>query len=282
MKMKIQHILLSLSLLLTASCDKIEGPYGVSSGTGVDTTEDVVRKVLIEDFTGHTCQACPNAHREATRLHNLLGEQLVVLAIHADFWADPYPAGAPYFTYDFRNAVSTQIATDFNVIGQPFPKGMVNRMLNTSTSSQLILDWGNWDPKVSEWLAIPADAGLEITPAYDNVNREITAEVNVKVINELTDPVSLAVYFSEDSILQWQKDGSTNVQNYIHNHVLRGSLNGVYGESLGAQAAGTEITRTYTGTLAPADAVAEHVHLVAVLMNETTKEIIQVEEVKLK
>lgn len=281
--MKIQHILTGLFLMSVVACDEIEGPYGVSSGGGnIDTTEDVVRKVLIDDFTGHTCQACPNAHREAKRLQNLLGEQLVVLAVHADFWADPYPSGAPYFTYDFRNPISTQIATDFNVIGQPFPKGMVNRMINTSTNTQLILDWANWEPKVSEWLAIPADAGIEIDPSYNETSRTMTAEVKVKVIKALTDPVSLAVYFTEDSILQWQKDGSTNVQNYVHNHVLRGSLNGVYGESLGAQAAGAEITRTYSGTLIPNDAVADKVHLVAILMNETTKEVIQVEEVELK
>ncbi len=280
--MKIQHILLAATLFLVASCDEIDGPYGVSNTGGTDTTEDVVRKVLIEDFTGHTCQACPNAHREATRLHNLLGEQLVVLAVHADFWADPYPSGAPYFTYNFHNATSTQIATDFNVMGQPFPKGLVNRMLSPGTNTTLVLDWANWEPKVNEWLLLPADAGLEITPSYNDGTREITADVKVKMVNELTDPVSLAVYFSEDSIINWQKDGSTNIPDYVHNHVLRGTLNGVYGESLGVQSAGAEITRSYSGTLTPSDAVADHVHLVAILMNETTKEIIQVEEVKLK
>jgi hypothetical protein len=282
-KMKFKHLLLvAASILFIQGCDEIDGPYGVTNNGGIDTSDNIVRKVLIEDFTGHTCQACPNAHREATRLHNLFGEQLVILAIHADFWADPYPSGAPYFTYDFRNPTSTQIATDYNVVGQPFPKGMVNRMLNTSTNTQLILDWANWEPKVNDWLAIPADAGIEITPTYNETNRNITADVTVKIVNELTDPVSLAVYFSEDSILQWQKDGSTNVQNYVHNHVLRGSLNGTYGESLGIQAAGAEITRTYSATLVPNDAVADHIHLVAILSNEITKEIIQVEEIKLK
>jgi hypothetical protein len=159
---------------------------------------------------------------------------------------------------------------------------MVNRMLNTGTNNQLILDWANWEPKINDWLAIPADAGLEITPTYNETNRSITADVTVKMVNELTDPVSLAVYFTEDSILQWQKDGNTNVQNYVHNHVLRGSLNGMYGESLGIQSAGAEITRSYSATLLPNDAVADHIHLVAILTNETTKEIIQVEEIKLK
>lgn len=280
--MKIQQLLIAGILLLAASCDEIDGPYGVSGNVPQDTSQDVVRKVLIEDFTGHTCQACPNAHREASRLHSLLGDKVVILALHADFWAAPYAPGAPFFTYDFRNAVSTQIATDFNVIGQPFPKGMVNRMVNPSTNTQLILDWANWEPKINEWLTLPADAGIEITPAYNSTNRQITANVKLKVVNPLTDPVSLAVYFSEDSIINWQKDGSTNVQNYVHNHVLRGSLNGVYGESLGTLAQGTEITRTFSGTLTPADAVAGKVNLVAILMKESTKEIIQVEEVKLQ
>jgi len=281
--MKFKHLLLvAASILFIQGCDEIDGPYGVTNNGGVDTSDNVVRKVLIEDFTGHVCQACPNAHREATRLHNLFGEQLVIIAVHADYWADPYPSGAPYFTYDFRNALSTQIATDFNVIGQPFPKGMVNRMLNSGTNNQLILDWANWEPKINDWLAIPADAGIEITPTYNETNKSITADVTVKVVNELTDPVSLAVYFTEDSIIQWQKDGNTNVQSYIHNHVLRGTLNGTYGESLGTQAAGAEITRSYSATLVPNDAVADHIHLVAILTNEITKEVIQVEEIKLK
>ena len=155
-------------------------------------------------------------------------------------------------------------------------------MLDSSTYTTQILDWANWEPRVNSWLALPADAALELTPGYNDATRGITADVKIKMINELTDPVSLAVYFTEDSIIQWQKDGITDVPNYVHNHVLRGSLNGTYGESLGVQSAGTEITRSYSGTLTPSDAVAEHVHLVAILMKETTKEIIQVEEVELK
>ena len=37
-------------------CDKVEGPYGINNGTTpTDTTSDtIIRKVLLEDFTGHT------------------------------------------------------------------------------------------------------------------------------------------------------------------------------------------------------------------------------------
>jgi len=281
--MKIHQLALSaLALLLVSGCDKIEGPYGTTAGGGPVGGDTIVQNVLLEDFTGHTCQACPNAHREATRLHDIYGDRLIILALHADFWADPYPAGAPYFTYDFRNPTSTAIATDFNVIGQPFPKGMVQRMLNPGTSDQLILDWAGWESKTDQWINTVAKAGIEITTSYDNGNRNITADVDLKVVSDLTDPVSLAVYFVEDSIVNWQKDGSTNVQNYIHRHVLRGTLNGTYGEDLGSLTAGTELTKSYTGQLTPADADAAHVYIVAILTNNVTKEVVQVEEVKLQ
>ena len=91
--MKFKHLLLvAASILFIQGCDEIDGPYGVTNNGGIDTSDNIVRKVLVEDFTGHVCQACPNAHREAKRLHNLFGEQLVIIAIHADYWADPQRA----------------------------------------------------------------------------------------------------------------------------------------------------------------------------------------------
>ena len=77
---KIQFTLLLFVITILTACDKIEGPYGVK---GVPIIGD--QKVLLEDFTGHTCQACPNAHREGKRLRDIYDERLVVLAVHADF-----------------------------------------------------------------------------------------------------------------------------------------------------------------------------------------------------
>ncbi|MBK7966616.1 MAG: Omp28-related outer membrane protein [Bacteroidetes bacterium] len=271
-----------LALAITSACDKIEGPYGSSGTIGPVGGDTVVQNVLLEDFTGHTCQACPNAHREASRLHGIYGERLIILAVHADFWAAPYPLGAPFFTYDFRNSISTQIATDFNVIGQPFPKGMVNRMLNPGTSNQLVFDWAGWESKIDQWANAVATAGLEITPGYNSGSNIMTAEVKVKAVSDLTDGAHLAVYFSEDNIVKWQKDGSINDSTYVHNHVLRGSFNGMLGEDLGVITAGDSLIKSYSASLAPADVVANKVHLVAILTNTVTKEVIQVTEVKLQ
>lgn len=279
---KIQFALLLFVITILTACDKIEGPYGVTNTGGPIGGDTIVQKVLLEDFTGHTCQACPNAHREGKRLHDIYGERLVILAVHADFWAAPYPPNAPFYTYDFRNAVSTQIATDFNVIGQPFPKGMVQRMLNSGTNNQLVLDWAGWESKIDQWINTVAKAGLEITPGYNSGSNTMTAEVKVKAVSDLIDGAHLAVYFSEDSIIKWQKDGSINDSTYVHNHVLRGSFNGMLGEDLGVLAEGDSLVKIYSVALTPADVVPSKVHLVAILTNTVTKEVIQVTEVKLQ
>ncbi|MBK9400010.1 MAG: hypothetical protein IPN36_03875 [Bacteroidetes bacterium] len=45
---------------------------------------------------------------------------------------------------------------------------------------------------------------------------------------------------------------------------------------------GNRLTTSYTGQLIPADADAAHIYIVAILTNNVTKEVIQVEEVKLQ
>lgn len=263
-------------------CDEIEGPYGVSnSGGGTDTTsgDTILRKVLLEDYTGHTCQACPAAHNEAKRLHDIYGDRVVVLAIHAGFFAKP--STAP-FTADYRNPIATEIATDFGAINLPFPKGMVNRLYNPVSNSTRIFDYIDWETSVDTILQRAADAGLKITTSFNSADSTMTATVATTIVNDFNSPVNLAVYFAEDSIISPQKNGTVNELNYVHRHVLRGAFNGTYGEQLGATVtAGQTFSRTYSTKLTPTTAVPSKISVYAVLFNNTTKEVIQAEEKKL-
>ncbi len=62
---------------------------------------------------------------------------------------------------------------------------------------------------------------------------------------------------------------------------MRGSLNGSWGETLGNLNAGQENNKTYSAALPKPDIKPEQVYIYAILYNETTKEVIQVEEKKL-
>ena len=66
-------------------------------GDGPDTTE-VVKKVLIEEFTGVRCVNCPQGSAEIENLLSIHGDKLVAISIHAGFFAPPYPESL----YDLR------------------------------------------------------------------------------------------------------------------------------------------------------------------------------------
>jgi len=114
----------TLSLtFLTSCCDKIDEPYMNTGDGGI--VGDTVRKVLLEDFTGHYCVNCPAAHVIIEGLEKVYPKRIVPVVIHAGFFAKP--KAAPY-DYDFRTPDGTAIATEFGAITAPLPKGMVNRI----------------------------------------------------------------------------------------------------------------------------------------------------------
>ena len=77
--MKKYFTLLSAILIIT-SCDIVEGPYLTDEAiTPIDTTTNsYVKKVLVEDFTGHLCPNCPDAARELDAIHGIYGDQLMM------------------------------------------------------------------------------------------------------------------------------------------------------------------------------------------------------------
>jgi hypothetical protein len=102
------------------------------------------------------------------------------------------------------------------------------------------------------------------------------------MVNAYSNHTQLAVYFVEDSIIDWQKDNTLDVQFYVHKHMLRGSFNGTYGDDLGGNfTAGQTINESYSTKLTPNTANPNHVLICAVLTDVITKEVVQVEEKKL-
>jgi len=273
-------------IILFNSCDKIDGPYAASGGP-IDTVsqDSAVRRVLLEEYTGHTCVACPLAHSEALRLQNQYGDRIVVLSIHSGDFAKPKVTPNNSFNYDFRTTTGNDISIASNILGstgntlEAFPKGIINRSPNSAGFS--ILDWSNWEVAINDQLALPVEASLKISNSFNVSDSTITSTVDIKAISKLVDPVSICMYVVEDSIVNWQKNGNVDVQFYTHRHVLRGSLNGSFGQSQGAMTAGQTKTKTFSAKLMRSDANPNQVYIYAVLVNDITKEVIQVEEKKL-
>lgn len=243
------HIGLSIACALTMwGCDVVDAPYRERPVDPSDTTK-VVRNILIEDFTGFKCPNCPAAADIAKDLKDVYGKQLYVISIHAGSYAKPDPVGA--FTYDFRNETSTDLAAFFGV--PQYPNGMVSRIVPDGGAGRM-LDAGQWSRNLPTLVSSEADLKIAIDNEYNEATRSLTVDIDLDYVNAQGTDNYLSVYIVEDSIVQPQIDNrrppdQQKILDYVHNHVLRGAVNGKWwGERLSetAIAAGAKLNRKYT------------------------------------
>ncbi|MDW8303038.1 MAG: Omp28 family outer membrane lipoprotein [Bacteroidia bacterium] len=275
-------------ILVLTGCDIVEKPYKENVSNGGSTDTATVRKVLLEDFTGHKCGNCPRAHEISQNLAQTYGKKLVVMGVHLSSFAK-LDIGNGYVT-DYRTPVGQEIDATFG----PFdalglPKGFVNRKAFDNVHPAL--DKDDWGSKIASIINMPPDASLKITHQYNDATRQLDIKVEGKFLKTLMGDYKLAVYITEDSCISMQKDYSQtpeNIPNYVHRHVLRGAVNSTWGDLIttgGVANAGTTFTKNYTYTLNSAWK-PEQCYIVAFInkagSSVTEKEVIQVEEKKVK
>ena len=278
-----------VSFLGINSCDKIDDPYPETGNVPVDTSgsnnftaPDIAtlkRRILIEDYTGHTCGNCPSAAIIARGLKTTYGDQVHILGVHAGFFAEPYGSGNEFRT-DFRTASGEEWNTDFGVTGNP--KGMVSRL---EYGSVVVLDPSAWGSAASILIDNEPLFDVQMEIDYDSGNKTFTVDVGTYVVNSVTGNYNLVVCVVEDSIVDWQQDYSLpsadqHVEDYVHEHVLRDNINGTYGSALitGSELAETWLVQSYIYTL-DSEWNADHCSVLAFVADATTKEILQVGDI---
>ena len=282
-------------ILIITSCDVVDGPYDI--GIGIVTPSDTntyVKKILIEDFTGHTCQNCPSAARELEAIHDLYGDQIIGMAIHVSkAFARPYPPSqAPNYQYDFRTKWGKEWDDLFGISEIGLPGGMINRI---GYPNEHRLGKDEWLSRVITELEKEIDFGISITVNEGIIN------VNTEILNNINGDYNLAVCLIENNIINWQKDGPEDVENYEHNHAFRSLLSdeNLSASSIYSISDGIETIINYdlasleqfnidysqnTAELGNGNAGGWNVSnmsVIAYIYDNSTKEILQVEEVYL-
>ena len=257
------------------ACDIIEEPYfkdnnGGGNGGGGETPT-VQKYVLLEDYTGVKCVNCPAAGELALQLQEQYHHNVIVLGVHAGDLAN-YPP------FNLKTPEGDAWWRQFYF--QQNPTGTINRkMINGGYA----YDTPMWADAVAE--ALQEEAVVEIIPSveYNNVTRNLKVDIISEFVAELPDTYSLTVCIMEDSIVGIQQTEEAIVNDYVHRHVFRTTMNGAWGEDINnaAIAPGDEITKSYTKTL---DAAynADQCYIIAYVSNSDTKEILQVTEKKIK
>lgn len=246
MKKLILPIFIVITTSLFFSCDKIDTPLVDDGGAPPPPPEIVVRRVLMEEYTGHYCSNCPQGAAEMQRLVGVYGEQIIPISLHAGdvTFNEPHTGSGSYET-DFRTTAGDAYATLFQPFG--LPSGMVSRR-NAGTA----IPFAQWEAEIITVIQDTTPlAEITITNTYNASTREVTVKVDTEWLLDGGSGVAykLQVGIIEDHILDWQLDGTTDVEFYEHRHVFRGAINTTWGEAVSTTSLGSTDTKTYTYTL---------------------------------
>lgn len=260
-------------MILAPSCDIVEEPYLKSvSGGGPDPGE-TVRKVLLEDYTGHKCPNCPEAAELAHNFKHIYQEQLVLLTVHAGFYASPDATGD--FTADFRTPEGNAIHDHYDFFA--YPTGLVNR---TGYKGNTVLFTSDWEGAIEAIIDEPAQAKITLTNSYNAGSRTLTCQAETEFMENLSGTYHICVFIVESDIVSPQKNEQGITLDYVHNHVLRASMNGTWGGPVGENglALMSEVQENEYSYVLPSSWVAANCAVVAFVYDEGTKEVLQAEE----
>jgi thiol-disulfide isomerase/thioredoxin len=275
--MKIYILSAVLMAFIVVSCDIVEAPY--TKNNIIEPTDTTKRKVLLEDFTGFRCGNCPEASHVAEQIQAVYPDNVIVVSLHAG----PLSVPTPVRKYDFRTSETGELANYYGLIATPY--GLINRKQFNNQALQSPTAWGGY---VAELVQTDAQLKLMLDASYNNVNREISLDVKIDYLQNSSLNHFLAVYIIEDSVVQYQQDDrnfpNVHVPDYVHNHVMRGSFNGTWGEQISPSVieAGKSLNLPLKYTIQQSkDWRPEKLSLVVFVHNNDTKEILQVEKVSL-
>ncbi|MCB0537800.1 MAG: Omp28-related outer membrane protein [Chitinophagales bacterium] len=213
---------------------KEEGPFinfEEEQDTLVDTLyisttpiQQVNKNVLFEEFSGVRCSNCPAGNQATHTIYQDKGDRFVPVTVHSDFLAYPYSN-----TQDLRTAEANEIANSLGPVGQK-PAAFISRKVIGSSRLQTSL--ANWSSTVDNVLAENSvlDINLEISEA--NVSeRTIRYRVTLSYSGAASNQ-NLGFFLTESEIVATQLDGSTEIENYVHEFVLRKAITPIIGSPL--------------------------------------------------
>lgn len=271
-------------LFVFFACDKVKNPYPNSNvvvPTDVvyddsvsSTPNSTVRYALLEEYTGHKCPNCPAGAVYANTIDSVYGDTAIIVSIHGTNFATTNPGTGMYET-DFNTEAGNTYINTFGISG--IPRGTVNRK-DDGTNKPLLLSPTSWETEVKNQKALSCDVKIDVKNWYSSTDKILKTNISSEWLNSGSSTYKLIVYIVEDNIIDWQLDGSTNIPNYRHRHVLRKALNSTWGTDIPASTAGSTDSQEFFFDFKNETWNHENCIIVAYIYDTITKEIIQVAE----
>jgi hypothetical protein len=290
---RLSGLVLALTLTLFG-CDKVEKPFLHTIDTGTCESPEFpeitnhVRRVLLEDYTGHACPNCPTAGKLARDLKEQHPNQVVLIAVHAGYFANVYPkppATSPLLSYDFNTTAGTEWDKKFGNGNAGNPNGLVNRL---KVNNKFVLRPNEWSGVITTALSEAPKMDLQLIVDFDAFDRKICVHTQSYFLQPLDLNLKMEVILTEDSIIAPQQNNDLSIgpegilEDFVHMHIMRGALTDTWGSDLAT--AGTanpeKFIKSFQSVL-PEKCVAKNCHIVAFIFDKDTYEVLQVAETKL-
>ncbi|MGB4654601.1 MAG: Omp28-related outer membrane protein [Bacteroidales bacterium] len=286
-------IIIGLSFAFS-SCDVIDSPYVEKQEIDTSfncvtpdfpTVQSPYKRVLLEDYTGHLCVNCPKAALIASDLKARYKDTLVVVAVHAGFFANP--AGG----YDFRTTCGTEWDDYFKVGLNGNPNGMINRLKYLEGAH--VYQPSAWGNGIKEAKNATPEVELQVINDYDAELDNLCIHTKTTFLTPISNrALNLNIVIIQDKIIAPQHNNDPNIgttptiEDYEHNHVLVGAVNGTWGTPIlsADETSADPIIKTFPvhvkGVNTINTPVPENCTVVAFISDLNTREILQVTECK--
>lgn len=263
---KLAFAILLFGSVTLSSCDNIADDDRFIPIEKPETPiEDVTKILLIQEFTGNNCTNCPNGAATLHSVQEAYPGQTIVVGLHPYGKNGSDPNTQPILYQDFR----TEAAQAMYEIYQPsgFPCAVFNGSLQST-------DHISWFSDASKLIGQIANMSITAECGYDEESRSLSVDYAIEFTHDISDAkgFGVMVWIMENDIVGFQLDNGKLIADYVHNHVLRASLNGNNGEIIGSSFKARD---NYTGNASislPENWNAENCQVVVYVFKASTYE----------
>ncbi len=286
------------STIVLSACDEVTNPYPdvLDDGSTIVYDDGIVldslgleqltwekhegtpttsRNLLIEEFTGIQCTACPDGSRILVQLDSIYGEQVLPISIHAGNFAEPNPDTSGVYGLDLRSNPEGEIIKNTFNPSNTFPRGIVSRLTELSEGKD------NWRRTVDAHINDPQTAMIDLDVWYAPNEQYIRVIIDYEFLFDSPEDHNLQVYLLEDHIIGWQLDNGVLKSDYDHKYVMRRAVNGAWG-STALPAVRDELYHKEYVLKKDGGWKAENMKVIVYLSDRDSKEVLQATQVKLK
>ena len=196
------------------------------------------KNVVLEEFTGINCSACPSGHTASQNIQNANPNDVFIINIHTGVYASP-SGSQPDFRTDFGAAIAGQSGLAF------YPSGTINR--HVFSGGVTAMGAGSWAVPASQVLAEDSYVNVAIETEIDRASRVATIHVEAYYTGDSPEETNLLnVVILQNNTIAYQNGGSSS---YNHMHRLIDMPAGQWGLEIPVTTTGTFVDEAIEFTI---------------------------------